>query len=391
MITLQGSTWDHPRGYEPLLATADAYRSLHPEVCITWKTRSLQDFADYPIERLARTFDLLIIDHPFIGFAAAHDILEPLDLHLSADQRAEQARESVGQSAASYHYADHQWALAVDAAAQVSAYRADLLQRQGLTIPRTWDEVIALAGRLRGGEQGWVALPLIPVDTLMCFCTLCANAGEEPFQDHEHVVSRAVGRHALVVLRALREAGHPESRTWNPPRMLDRMSTTDEIVYCPLLFGYSNYSRPGFRPHRLHFTDIPSSGNAGPRGAILGGAGLAIARGCAHLDVAVDYCAYVAGAAVQCGLYVDRGGQPGYRAAWTNARINEECGDFFRNTLSTLDHAYLRPRFNGYMEIQERAGDVLHRWLWDGGAIDDALHMLDAIYRTNARGLTRSR
>lgn len=380
MITLQGITWDHPRGYAPVLATADAYMSSHPEVRILWKKRSLQDFADYPIERLAAEFDLLVIDHPFIGFAAAHDILEPLDFHLSADQLADQARESVGRSNASYRYGDHQWALAIDAAAHISVYREDLLQRHGLGVPRTWDEVLALATRLRGGVQGWMALPLIPVDTLMCFCTLCANAGEDPFLDDGRVVSRAVGRYALELLRALREAGHPESLTWNPPQTLDRMSTTDEVVYCPLLFGYSNYSRPRFHPKMLHFTAIPSIASGGPMGAILGGTGLAIARMCAHHDVAADYCAYVACASIQCGLYFDSGGQPGYRAAWTDSRINEACNDFFQNTLGTLDRAYLRPRFNGYMEIQERAGALLHRWLRDGGAIEDTLVALDDLY-----------
>jgi multiple sugar transport system substrate-binding protein len=370
-----------------MVATADAYMAIRPGIRIAWEKRSLQDFADYPIERLAEIFDLLVIDHPFVGYAAAHDVLVPLDMHLSMDQLAEQARESVGQSNASYQYGGHQWALAIDAAAQVSVYREDLLQRYGLTLPRTWDEVLALAAELRGKTQAWVGMPLIPIDTLMCFCTLCANAGEAPFLDEGRLVSRAAGRHVLELLRQLRDACHPESLTWNPPRALDRMSASDEVAYCPLLFGYSNYSRPGFRPKVLHFAGIPSARAGEQHGAILGGTGLAVSQRCGQKDVAADYCAYVAGAPVQRGLYFDSGGQPGHRAAWTDPRVNAACHDFFRNTLDTLDRAYLRPRFDGYMGIQGRAADLLHRCLREGGAIDDTLAALDTIY---SRGLAEA-
>ena len=58
MIRLRGSTWNHTRGYAPLVATAKSYQLTHPEVEIHWDKRSLQDFADFPIETLAETYDL---------------------------------------------------------------------------------------------------------------------------------------------------------------------------------------------------------------------------------------------------------------------------------------------------------------------------------------------
>ena len=53
MITLTGVSWDHPRGHDPMVATAEAYTRSHPDVQIIWETRSLKDFGDYPVERLA--------------------------------------------------------------------------------------------------------------------------------------------------------------------------------------------------------------------------------------------------------------------------------------------------------------------------------------------------
>ncbi len=385
MIELHGITWDHPRGHAPLAATAAAYMRDHSDVAIHWDRRSLQAFADYPIARLAARYDLIVIDHPHVGAAAAQGCLAPLDRYLSAELLADQEMGSVGPSNPSYIYAGHQWALAIDAAAQVAAYRPDLLERIGADVPRTWDDVLALARVLRGDGRGRVAVPLIPVDTLMCFCTLCANAGEDPFADPDRVVGRPVGRYALGLLRALREACHPASMGWNPPALLDRMGETDEIVYCPLAFGYVSYARPGFRRRTVRFANIPGRGGGGPRGAILGGTGLAVSACARRLDVACDYAAYVASADVQRGAYVDAGGQPGHRAAWIDARVNAATGNFFVGTLDTLDRAYTRPCYDGYMAVQEGVALALHAFLREGGDPDAVLATLDDIHRTGRR------
>ncbi len=51
------------------MATSAASPVLLPDVRITWQTRSLREaFGDFPIQKLAETYDLLIIDHPFVGF-----------------------------------------------------------------------------------------------------------------------------------------------------------------------------------------------------------------------------------------------------------------------------------------------------------------------------------
>ena len=104
----------------------------------------MQDFADFPLQKLAETYDLLVIDHPFVGFAAADGCLLPLDEFIDAAVLADQAANSVGPSHRSYHYGGHQWALATDAAGHVSAYRPDLIEEIG-GLPQTWDEVLALA------------------------------------------------------------------------------------------------------------------------------------------------------------------------------------------------------------------------------------------------------
>jgi multiple sugar transport system substrate-binding protein len=357
--------------------TAAAYSIAHPDVHITWEKRTLRDFAEMSLPELAKRYDMIVLDHPWLGATEAAGSLLPLDDYLDANFLADQAGHSVGKSNESYIYHGRQWALAIDAACQVSAYRPDLLDSD---LPHTWDEVFRLANRLKESGYRYVATPLMHVDTFPCFFSLCANVGEPPGTSGDVFVSRAIGRYALDSLRALAEVGHPLATGWNPPQLLDHMTTTDEIVYCPLLFAYSNYARPGYRTHLVKFTNIPSA-NSVPRGAILGGAGLAISSGTKHPEIACDYAAFVASADVQRGMYFVAGGQPGHRAAWLDDAVNAASSDFFMDTLATLDYAALRPRYHGWIGMQDSACQILHAFLLENGDVERTLDQLDESYR----------
>jgi multiple sugar transport system substrate-binding protein len=384
VIELRGVSWDHPRGHDCVVATSAAWAELHPEVRITWQTRSLQAFGDFPIQKLAETYDLLIIDHPFVGFAADDGCLLPLDTVLSAEFLAEQAANSVGPSHRSYFYDGHQWGLATDAAGHVAAYRPDLIAEIG-GLPRSWEAVLALAEARHGQDRARVLHPLIPIDAIMSVLSLCAAAGEPAYQQDDRVVSRSVGRQVLGMLRALVHAAHPGSLQRNPPRSLDLMSSTDEVAFIPLLFGYSNYGRPGFREHLVRFTGVPTLGGGEPRGGVLGGAGIAISSHTQHPRAAAEFAAFVASPEVQRGVYFASGGQPGHRAAWLDDAVNAASSDFFRDTLANLDSAYLRPRYHGFMECQEDSGKLVHQWLADSTeSADWLLDRLDVVYRESA-------
>jgi multiple sugar transport system substrate-binding protein len=380
---LRGVTWDHVRGLGGLEATAAAYAAVRPGVRVEWTTRSLQAFADQPVEQLARRFDLIYLDHPAVGQAVARSCLVPLDEHLDGETLAAQADASVGRSAESYGWEGHRWALATDAAAQVAAYRPDLLELAGVGVPRTWPEALEAAAALRRTGR-WAALPAIPVDAVCAFLATCAALGEPPFGAAGQVVSRPTGRSALALLGALVERCHPASLDWNPPRLLERMSTGDEVAYCPLAFGYANYARPGFRDH-LVLAGPPPAGDDGVPSGTLGGAGLAVSAGCPAVEEAVAYAAFVADPSIQRTVYFRGGGQPGHRSAWTDEAVNAAAGGFFGDTLAAVDAALLRPRHDGFLAFQEQAGDLVHGHLRRGGDPDEVLAGLDAAWQGSHR------
>lgn len=376
---LRGLAWDHPRAISPLRATAAEWQP-QAGVPVEWQARSLQEFADQPLEDVVDDFDLVVFDHPHVGLVADEGLLAPFDEHLDPAFLAEQAAGSVGASHRSYEWRGHQWGLAIDAAGHVSAYRPDLLEALGVDVPATWEDVLALAklARERGAS---IALPAIPVDCMMSFLSLCANSGADPFGSPGAAVERAAGLRALESLRALFDQAHPAGRAENPIAVLDRMASGADVAYCPLLFGYSNYARDGFRDHVVRFAPLPSAGH-GHIGGILGGAGIGVSARSRNVEAATAYAAYVASPAVQRGGYVIAGGQPGHRAAWTDPAANALTHGFFSDTLGALDAAYLRPRDRGFVAVQARGGELLHEFLvGEGGDPDGVLDALDALHR----------
>ena len=373
-IRLRGITWNHSRGYLPMVATAQRFSETRPDLDIVWEKRALKSFGDDPVEPLADGFDLLVIDHPSIGEAVKCGALVPLDEYLPKEFLDDQARHSVGKSHESYQFERHQWALAIDAAAPVSARRPVLLEQSGLTVPKTWSELMALARR------GWVAVPGVPVDCLLNFYMMCSSLGEDPFSKEGIIVSPAVGAQALSLLRELMNLCPEVCYSWDPIATFEAMASHDNIGYCPFAFGYVNYSRYGYASYRLQFGDLVTLDDQGPLRSTLGGTGLAISSRCQYLQKALDYARFVASPLCQRGLYFESGGQPGHRKAWLDKTLNFASLDFFQTTLAALDRAYVRPKYNGYLQFQADAGAIVQEYLRAGGDTTSVLNRLQHLY-----------
>jgi multiple sugar transport system substrate-binding protein len=225
-----------------------------------------------------------------------------------------------------------------------------------------------------------VSLPNKAVDTMTALLTLIANAGTDPYLEADQIAPRALAREKLELLVRLTAASPADCFSWNPILLLEHMAAHDDVCYCPILFGYSNYSRAGFRRSEVRFRPIPSAG-LGPRGGVIGGAGLAVSARCRNLDAARAYAEYVASGEIQRTLYAESGGQPGHRAAWTDAHVNELSHSYFADTLPGLDAGYLRPRYDGALLVQNEGGERVWEFLRSGGDPDVLLDRLDALYR----------
>jgi multiple sugar transport system substrate-binding protein len=360
-ITLKGLTWDHPRGYAPLVGGIPEYEKQHPGINIHWDRRTLREFGEAPIEQYLNRYDLLVVDHPFVGFAAAHGPLVDLAPSLSEAEKRRFAADSVGPSWESYWYGGGLWAFPMDAATQVASYRPDLLGEMHAAVPGTFHDVLELGTKARKVGK-FIVVPACPTDAISLFFTFSANLGHPIPEERELFVDDLVAKEVLDRLHALIEVAHPKSVRWNPIQAYDFMIGGSDAVYCPYGFGYSNYSRAENQV-RLKFTNAPAAGSRGCAGTMLGGTGIAVSALSAHQPEAVAYAKWLASPKHQRSTYFREGGQPSSLAAWTDATVNAAAENFFSDTLETLQTAYVRPRFDGFVRFFEAAGVEINRGL----------------------------
>lgn len=354
---LNGMTWNHPRGLDPMVAAAADYRA-RTGVEVTWDARSLQDFESFPVDELARRYDLIVIDHPHVGRVTADGCLLPLDGIGRDAELAAIAAGSVGRSFSSYTWRGRQWALPIDAATQVQAFRPDRLDGP----LRSFEAVLDLA------RAGRVAIPLRPPHSLMCFFTLAAHAGTPCSDTGPALIGRDAGIAVLERLRALAAAVDPACFAMDPIAVFEAMAEPDSPVWCaPLIYGYVSYARPGFRARRLAFADMPTDAGRPPVGSALGGTGIAVSALRGETAAAVDFACFVASGAVQRGVYAAGGGQPGHAAAWDDPAVDAAAGGFYRGTRASLEGAWVRPRHDGYMTFQHEAAELVNEALTSGG------------------------
>lgn len=377
-IALKGIAWDHPRGYEPLIAASNSFKLNNPNVDITWDVRSLKEFGDMPIEDLIEAYDFITIDHPYMGQADKNGLLLKLEEYIAADTLDVLKSQSLGRCFEVYQYNTHTYALPIDAAALVASYRKDKIEALGAELPRTRDQLIPFYKKLP--TEFSVAWALCPTDIWCTFLSLCAQNGGINFIKNQ-TLDVKVGSAAIDEIKHHLDYIHPESLNWNPIQILDRMGNEDNIIYSPYLFGYTNYSRKDYTKHLVHFTNSPI-GNKQHISTIMGGVGLAASALTKHPKTASEFLAYIASAEVQKGIFTKHGGQPANRLAWENDANNILCNNFFMNTATTIQNAYIRLQHAGWNQFQEQGAAIIHDAIVTGKDSNKTMKQLNQLYKS---------
>lgn len=378
-IKLTGSTWGHERGYASLKALNADHSDLFP-ADIDWDVRTLQQFADQSMSELSKKYDLIVFDHPWTGEIATKEYFYPLDQFISKEFLAEQAANSVGKSYESYIWKGHIYGLQIDTAGHVSASRSNLLKKNNVDKPKTWLDALKLAKTLMSEKKPLLALPLDPVNIWCLFMTLAANQKLDSYKDGKKVLPGEKSLEILNFIIEISKFGPKAAFDWNPIHLLDAMSSEDGVMYCPALFGYSNYGMVGFKKHLIEFGPIPSSG-FGSIGGILGGAGIGITKSCKNPEIAARMIEIIGSPKIQRTLYATTGGQSGHRSAWLDSELNAFTNNFYANTLENLDNSYLRPRFPGFIEIQTGSGDILAEAVYGKISPERAIQGINQLYQ----------
>lgn len=358
MIELKAMTWQHDRGLLPLEAASKIFFEK-TGAKINWVSRSLSDFELFPLEVLTDKYDLIMIDHPHIGIANEKGLLLQLEKHLPVKFLKQQEAASVGRSFESYNMDGHQYALALDAAAQVSVCRNDIMNG---FVPKSWDDVFDLVHKLP--KESKIAIPFVPVHAYSSFFSLCSHISGNTFWSNGKDLKIETGVQALHLFEILLSISDKNSFDMNPIDLLEEMSQSDKIAYSPLIYGYINYSEKQYRKNIVNFYDMPSL-NGKPSGSMIGGVGLSISAASKYRKTALQFAEMVADSQFQKDVLFKNSGQPGDLGVWTDKNVNAECADFFENTLETLQLGSVRPRFPGYIDFQAEAGKRIREFIYN--------------------------
>ncbi|MCA0872783.1 extracellular solute-binding protein [Seohaeicola saemankumensis] len=334
-MSFRGLTWDHPRGYNALAAAKGP---------VEWEVQPLEGFESAPIAELCERYDLVVMDHPHLGEALAHNCLTPLDEIFDTGDLHRIAAAAIGPAYDSYHMEGRQWALPLDAATQVLALRPDLVDET----PTTWEDVDRLS------QKGGVALSLAGPHAALSFLSVCAALDPALDMRDGGWPEDGVAERAYDILLPLASRTPAHTRAHNPIGLLNHMGQANDIWLIPLIYGYVNYTRA---PRPVTFCDAPTAG-ARP-GSILGGTGICISRGARVNDALRDHLLWLMSEDTQRNFIPAHDGQPGLRAAWLDPSVNAAWGDFYANTAASLEAATIRPRHDGYIALQSRASACL--------------------------------
>lgn len=364
-------TWDHPRGFNAL---RDAGKEIAPGqgLSISWEKQPLEGFESHPIADLCARYDLVVLDHPHVGEAVEAGCLVPLEDVFAAHELAQIGAASIGPSLSSYHYAGKHWALPLDAATQVMAYRPDLADPVS-----NWDDVLVEA------EKGGVALSLAGPHAALSFLSICAALGEPPaVRDPTLLVSEEIGAQAFELMSRLFATTERTVLALNPIGILDHMASHDDVRLVPLIYGYVNYTQQGVR-----FANAPRG--AGGIGSTLGGTGIGISTRCRITPELLTHLRWLLSPDAQRYFIPEHDGQPSRRSAWHDRAINAYWGQFYKSTAPTLEAAYVRPRHAGYIAWQGAASSFLREALVNGARSADVIGHLNQTHRDSIGGRER--
>lgn len=339
MTAFRGLTWDHPRGYAALDRAAREAGAI-----VSWDRQPLEGFESAPIAEVCAGYDLVVLDHPHLGDALAAGCLQPLDALLPETVLASIRAQTLGPCFDSYVMGTHLWALPLDAAAQVSVARPELLATD---MPATFGDL----DRLASTEPGFV-LSLAGPHAFLTLLSLCASL-DDRFGPPEDAYFLPHHEPSIELFTSLARRSATIGWTHNPIALLEALAR-GEVSYCPLVFGYVTYAERRRRP-ALVFRDAPGMRAGAPPRAVLGGTGVALTRNCQPTTDLLAHLEALMSASVQNGLMAETGGQPSAESAWLSPEINEGVNGFYRETLETLRHAFLRPRHRGFVATQNAA------------------------------------
>jgi multiple sugar transport system substrate-binding protein len=292
---------------------------------------------------------------------------------LTSSQWNDLERDCVGASFRSYVFENKLLAIPIDLATPVPSWRPDLIDKNDLQLPATWNDLIAMA------DKKHVIMPAFGADLFLNWLMLLHALDAHPFNNPDTIAEKEKAIEAMSLLKRLAEPMPDEILSWNPIMIAELMTQHDRFAYCPFAYSYGNYCRPSFVDKPLKYSNLIQLYGK-PLRSILGGTGISISSGCKEIELALDFSLYCASEQVQSNIYTYAGGQPACKKAWLSKNLIPFTGGFFSDSYLSHESALVRPRYDGYVSLQEKAGVPLQQFIKGNISLNKTLMAIGACY-----------
>lgn len=369
MTEISVLNWQHRRATGPIEAAIERFQGANPSISVKHSTRPLSDFEHQGIDTIARQYDLIIFDHPFCGVISQSGCFEPLELLIPDLLGEEQGSRYIGNSLASYRFAGHLWGAPIDGATQHALYRADLMARFGV-VPKSHADVLQLGTEVRKAGL-YLGTAIDTPHAILSIWSYMANLGQPVLADEKSILdipaeSFAQAYTAVADVLAL---SAPEAAHWNSIDLHQAMGERDDIVYAPVVYGYAahgehDHSRP------LSFASFAGVRAPYEAGSAIGGTALGLSRYSKAKTEALQFMRFILGDEVQTRIVGEHHGQAATRDGWLQSDLDARFNHFFSAVRDSMETAWVRPRFAGYIDFQRSGGEIVAEGLRAGTAAD---------------------
>jgi ABC-type glycerol-3-phosphate transport system substrate-binding protein len=317
-------------------------------------------------------YDVIQADYIFVKGWAKAGHLEPLDKWLSADVLNDYWSDVPASVKTMYDWQGHPIGMGTIGNGQKFVYNKAALDAVGLGVPKTWDELLTAAQKIKAANNGTfgfaAGLEKLAKATGVWLPIFISNGGKV-FDDtmHPQINSKA-GKDALAYLLKLVDTMPPGGGAYTEGDEIKAIATglaaLDPVAWVP--DGYTT-AKPDVQKNIVF--GLQPAGTAGPA-PVMGGLGLTVSAYSKNKADAAAYVAWFNSKKVQTDLIVQNGGQPVRNSAWA---ANASAQPWFKAMGDNLAVAYVRPQIPEWSQVDAAIGTAMSEAFSGQLTVDQAM------------------
>ncbi|REK75590.1 extracellular solute-binding protein [Paenibacillus paeoniae] len=354
----------HVAAMEAVKATFEQEHGVKVEI-IGLEAADLKQKIALDAKNKKSAYDLIMADDPWMPEFSEAGIFKKLsDLGVQADPDFEESSLALGKHP---YGTGEQYALPFSGNVQLFFYNKDLLDRNGATVPQSWEEVLQRAEKVKGsGSAGYIIRGQQGNPIVSDFLPIFWAYGGQVFDDQwKATVHSEAGVKALNTYKSLLAAGENYETT-------DIVSAVSE-GRAAMALGWPSWFISG-EEAKADYAPIPSKGDADGQPVATGMIGnwmMGVTANSQNAELAAQFLTFITSSDSQKQM-VAHGGVPSRKSVYLDSELSAKY-KHFPVQLEALQNSVARPRTTKWSRVEEALGAELSAAIAGTKSVEAAL------------------